>query len=176
MDNIFGIGLPELIVIMIIAGMVMGPERIAQSARTLGRLTARLRGVSQAFFRQMNAELDNVDQDGELRSTVQELNQLRREMTELRGEIFSLASGAATDTRQVVRDVKREAQNAIMPPNLFADTKPSTEPAKATPDAGGSPVYRPPSLFDDDVPAAAASPIATAKLPRRVSVDDDPDE
>ena len=176
MDNIFGIGLPELIVIMIIAGMVMGPERIAQSARSLGRLTARLRGVSQAFFRQMNAELDSVDQDGQLRSTAQELNQLRREMTELRGEIFSLASGTATDTRQVVRDVKREAQNAIMPPNLFTDTKPSSEPAQATANAGGGPVYRPPSLFDDDPSVPAPGPTAAVTLPRRVSVDDDPDE
>ncbi|HMT22539.1 MAG TPA: twin-arginine translocase TatA/TatE family subunit, partial [Promineifilum sp.] len=42
MDNVFGIGLPEFVLILVIAGMVMGPERIARTARSLGVLTARL--------------------------------------------------------------------------------------------------------------------------------------
>jgi Sec-independent protein translocase protein TatA len=65
MDNIFGIGLPEFILILVIAGMVMGPERIVRAARSFGRLAARMQSVSRSFIRQLNAELESVDQDGQ---------------------------------------------------------------------------------------------------------------
>lgn len=166
MDNVFGVGLPELVVIVVIAGMVMGPERIAQTARTLGRLTARMQGVSRAFFRQLNAELDAVDEGGDIKATVEELRQLRQQVDELRGEIFTLASGTAGDTRQVVRDIKREARNSIMPPDMSARAPRSSAPA----DDGA--VYAPPLLFERASTAAAAP----GRLPNRVAVTDDPDE
>lgn len=181
MDNIFGIGLPEFILILIIAGMLMGPERIARTARTLGTLTAKLQSVSRAFLRQLNAELDSVDQDGQLRSTVDELNQLRRQVAELRGEIMSLAGGAAADTQQAVRQVKRETENAIAPPDLSALlAKPPVQLAQVD----ETEVYQPPSLMGGDREAANAqatngpvsSALGPAKLPRPVKVSDDPDE
>ena len=91
MDNVFGIGLPEFVLILVIAGMVMGPERIARTARSLGVLTARLQTISRSFFRQLNSELDSIDSDGQLKSTVDELNQLRRQVADLRSEVFTLA-------------------------------------------------------------------------------------
>ena len=174
MDNFFGIGLPELLLIMIIAGMVMGPERIARSARTLGALTGKLQGVSRTFLRQLNAELDAVDQDGQLRSTVDELQQLRRQVAELRGEIMTLAGGTASETQQVMREIKQEAERAIMPPSLAAATKTMTvEPKEAA-------VYRPPSLLEGNTPPAAngrpTAPTPQTGLPRLVDVSDDPDE
>ncbi len=42
MDNIFGIGLPEFVLILVIAGMVMGPERILRTAEGLTAERARL--------------------------------------------------------------------------------------------------------------------------------------
>ena len=65
MDSVFGIGLPELILLVVLAGMVMGPERIVRYARLLGAMTARLQSVSRAFLRQLSAELDSVDSGGE---------------------------------------------------------------------------------------------------------------
>ncbi len=172
MDNVFGIGLPELLLIMIIAGMVMGPERIARTARTLGGLTAKLQSVSRTFLRQLNAELDAVDEDGQLRSTVDELQQLRRQVAELRGEIMNLAGNTANETQQVMRDIKQEAERAIMPPGLAAATAPAP-PALLKETA----VHRPPSLLGGDAPANGRPATAPPPgLPRLLDVDDDPDE
>ncbi len=50
MDSFFGIGLPEFVLILVIAGMVMGPERIVRMARSLGVVTARLQNISRSFL------------------------------------------------------------------------------------------------------------------------------
>jgi sec-independent protein translocase protein TatB len=178
MDNIFGIGLPEFVLILVIAGMVMGPERIMRAARTFGVLTARLQTISRSFFRQLNAELDSVDQDGQIKSAVEEVNLLRREVTDLRKEIFSLASGTALDGKKALREIEREA-NSILPPNLTSglNQRPSP-PAKQD-----KPVFRPPLLFNEESKAAGdAGPNSSpsrqqpAKMPKRVNIAEDPDE
>lgn len=189
MDNIFGIGLPEFVLILVIAGMVLGPERILRTARSLGRLTARLQTISRTFFRQLNAELDSFDQDGQLKSTVEELNQLRRQVADLRSEVFTLTTGAALESKKVVHELRREFENSIVPPSLAEGLKnnPATPAAAAssilppaTPD--NAPVYQPPSLMPAEPGksrgagengAFVAAPAVT--LPRRVEVDEDPD-
>ncbi|UCG26079.1 MAG: twin-arginine translocase TatA/TatE family subunit [Chloroflexota bacterium] len=86
MDSFFGIGIPELIVILLLAGLIMGPQRIRQVAHTLGRITAQLQRVSREFTRQLNAELDALD-DGSLRNTMDDVRQLQKEVDELRREL-----------------------------------------------------------------------------------------
>ena len=186
MDSVFGIGLPELILVAVLAGMVMGPERIVRVARTLGLMTARLQGVSRAFLRQLSAELDSTDADGQLRDTLDELQQLRRQVAELRSEVLTIASGTAAEGKQVMRELKG-AQNAIMPPNLLAAARTPSPPPAAPAAPAAEPVYRPPSLFpepSDARPTAANGashanngpiPPTPMALPRRLDVTDDPD-
>lgn len=180
MDNIFGIGLPEFVLIVVIAGMVMGPERIARSARTLGRLTARLQAVSRSFYRQLHAELDSADEGGQLKSTVDELNQLRRQVADLRSEVFSLAAGAKADTRQAVRDIKRETEQTILPPGLGKPKPATTNPASLE---KNEPVFRPPLLAANPPPSASnnanggTTPTRPLpKMPQRLDIAEDPEE
>lgn len=179
MDNIFGIGLPEFVLILVIAGMVMGPERIARTARSLGALTARLQTISRSFFRQLNAELDSADTDGQLKSTVDELNQLRRQVSDLRNEVFTLASGAATETKQAFTDIRREAEHSILPPSLSSKSaSQQTRPAEKNEE-----VHRPPSLADRPLPGAADSNGSSVtissqpppRMPNRLDITEDPD-
>ena len=54
----FGIGPGELVVILIVALVVLGPEKLPAVARTLGRLTGELRRMSTEFQRTMNMEIE----------------------------------------------------------------------------------------------------------------------
>jgi Sec-independent protein translocase protein TatA len=72
MDSIFGIGLPELMVILLLAGLFMGPHRIRRVARTLGYWTAQLQTISRQFARQLNTELDSLD-SGEMKGALQDV-------------------------------------------------------------------------------------------------------
>lgn len=175
MDSLFGIGLPELLVILLIAGIVMGPERIAHAARWLGRTTAQLQGISRAFFRQLNAEIDAVDSTGDLRGAMDELAQLRREVATLRAEFTGGAiGGTVQETRTALNDVKQEAERTIAPPRI----EPAPPVNKAAP-------YKIPSLAPANGNTAGERtasgnnippPPPLLPLPNRVEISDDPDE
>ena len=91
MDSFFGIGAPELVLILILAGIVMGPERIGQVARWLGKTTAQLQAISRQFVRQINAELTAADQGEELKGAMDDIKALQRQVRQLRDELKTTA-------------------------------------------------------------------------------------
>lgn len=123
MDSFFGIGFPELVFILILSGVVMGPQRIRHVARTLGRLVGQMQAISRQFTRQLNAELDAMD-DGEVRGAVEDMKALRREVDELRRQVRSVPQEFLKEGRQAVR----EGQRAF---------KPVSRPDSAPAEAGG---------------------------------------
>ena len=112
MDSFFGIGAPELILILFLAGIVMGPQRIRQVAYWLGKTTAQLQAIARGFSRQLNAELDAVDGSGELRDTMKEMQDLRRQMADLRREVTSIASVPFEESRRQCKRAKNLAKTA----------------------------------------------------------------
>ena len=63
----FGIGMPELVVIMVVALIVLGPKRLPEAARGLGKAFAELRRATSGI----TEELDNAQimLDEEVRAT-----------------------------------------------------------------------------------------------------------
>ena len=53
----FGIGLPELIVIFVLALLVLGPERLPEVARMVGRAYGQLRRASEDFQRTIRQDI-----------------------------------------------------------------------------------------------------------------------
>ncbi len=123
MDSFFGIGFPELVLILIVAGIVMGPERIGQTARWLGRTTAQLQKISRGFVQQLNQELDNSADGEALRETMAELKQLRQELVDLRGEVTQTTRQVTKEGRQAFADIN----NSIKPPTLSPPPLPKNE-------------------------------------------------
>lgn len=162
MDSFFGIGFPELVLILIVAGIVMGPERIGQTARWLGRTTAQLQKISRGFVRQLNQELDSSGDGQAIKETMQELQQLRKELTDLRGEVNQTTKDATLSGRKAVDEI----QNSIKPPSM----KPPTLPMPPNNEGG-------PESESDHVNGhnAAAESTAVPKLPTPLDVPDDPE-
>jgi sec-independent protein translocase protein TatB len=63
---VFGIGLPELAVIAVVAVLVFGPDRLPEFARQAGRLLRQVRQFTQAARDDIRAELGPEYADFEL--------------------------------------------------------------------------------------------------------------
>lgn len=63
----FGIGMPELIIIMVVALIVLGPKRLPQIAKTLGRGMAEFRRATTDLKDQLEVDLEEeVDEEDEV--------------------------------------------------------------------------------------------------------------
>jgi Tat protein translocase TatB subunit len=75
--DIFGIGTNELLLIMLLAAVVLGPERLARVAREAGKLVRNLRAYFGSLSDELKNELDMLD---DLRDVKQEINHVMDEV------------------------------------------------------------------------------------------------
>lgn len=162
MDSFFGIGLPELILVLIIAGIVMGPERIGQTARWLGKTTAQMRAISQGFVRQFNAEIGAADESGELKNAWQDVQDLRQQLDALKSEFTSVARKTMAETQQVLDESKQ----------VFEDTRQELENSIAPPGLNGRKTTK---SVQENKPTATEEDPPPLTLPKRIDIADDPD-
>ena len=65
--DIFGIGTNELIVILLLAGIILGPERLARVARELGKFFRNVKNYFSSLTDELKAELDVLDDVKEIK-------------------------------------------------------------------------------------------------------------
>ena len=165
MDSVFGIGIPELVVILILASIVMGPKRMQQAARWLGLITTKLQGISREFTRQLNAELDSIDEGDDLRGAVNDMKLLQRQVADLRRELTVATMGSAEDAKARLRETEDEIKRSIAPPELQkkGENGVDSEEIAAKDETAVS------------NPTSSTTPTASFKLPNPVEVADDPE-
>ena len=159
MDSFFGIGLPELILILLLSGLVMGPHRIRHVAHTLGHWTARLQRVSRQFARQLNAELDAMEGDS-VRNTYNDMRELQREVQELRRELGNVPNSLRSQGQDIIDEANVAMKGpSSTPPTDAADTSPGQAEEAA-------------SL---DIPSSPEPPPDVSSLPKAIEIPGDPD-
>jgi sec-independent protein translocase protein TatB len=62
MDGILGIGGSELVVILLLAAIILGPERLARSAREIGKFVKNVKAYFSTLSGELKAELDVLDE------------------------------------------------------------------------------------------------------------------
>jgi Tat protein translocase TatB subunit len=60
---VFNVGTPELLVILLVALIVLGPQRLPDAARQVGKAMAELRRLSAGFQAEMRDAMDTVRAD-----------------------------------------------------------------------------------------------------------------
>jgi len=123
MDNIFGIGGPELLLIFVLATVVLGPLRMIQVARGFGRLVRDLRNYSQELMSGLNQELAFLDEAQEI---IREgVNAVSLKPEEVRAIFPGLEPGVSTDSHAATLT---QADAASPQPEEVQPVSPSPEP------------------------------------------------
>jgi len=113
--DFLGIGLPELIVVLLIAVMVVGPKRLPEVAVQLARVVRQLRGYATDVTSQMRAELDEL---------TREYEQVRKELGEFRDSVTKEARSVTAEMDRAMHEVpaiiessaEEKPQKSLPPP------------------------------------------------------------
>jgi len=167
MDSFFGIGLPELVIILLLAGLIMGPQRIRRVAYTLGRVTSQLQAISRQFARQLNAELDGLD-DETLRGAMSDMKDLQREVETLRREL----SQVPKSLRGNIDSGINEAQKAVQPATAAMSEVKEVISDPVPPNSSDPTVTQPNQSIP---PRAELDSPQKSKLPKAIDVPEDPE-
>ncbi|MHB1296700.1 MAG: twin-arginine translocase TatA/TatE family subunit [Anaerolineae bacterium] len=112
--NVFGVGTGEIILILIIAMIIMGPERMVKLSGELGRLMVKLRretdGVTKEFREAFSSEIT------EIQDAAKDLQGAARDL-----------KGAATDVETAAKGVTDVVNQPVAPANAV-----TPKPAAAT--------------------------------------------
>jgi sec-independent protein translocase protein TatB len=111
--NFLNVGPWELTVIVVIAILLVGPKRMVEMARTIGRVSSQMRRISSEFLGTIRDEVEAVEAnahqalDGaELQATEQETRQVLESIGEDRRR-------ATTSIKAELQAVERETRQAL---------------------------------------------------------------
>lgn len=130
--EIFGVGTPELIAILIIMLIVAGPKRMIQWAYTLGQYTAKLRRTWAEMMSYMQKEFEAAGMEVELPKEIPTRGTIAREIGKIGEKAVSPVTKPIQDTwkeaSEQVKDIKAQTaivQNSINNPLPSAPETPS---------------------------------------------------
>jgi sec-independent protein translocase protein TatB len=61
--NFLGVGPGELVLILVIAVIVLGPDKIPETMRTIGKAMREIRAITEGFQKELNKELAEVTKE-----------------------------------------------------------------------------------------------------------------
>ena len=121
--NFLGIGLPEIVLISLIAVVVLGPERFPEAAVQVARAIKWLRGYATENTRDLRHEFAEL---------TREYEEMREELDEVRQAVSSGISVASDELNKVIEETK-PALEAARPDRIAGDNEPIIEPGGALP-------------------------------------------
>lgn len=70
--NIFGIGLPEMAVIMVVALLVFGPKKLPEIGRSLGKTLRSFQDASKEFETEFQKEAQKIENSVKMNARLEE--------------------------------------------------------------------------------------------------------
>jgi len=115
-----GIGAPEMLVVLVLALIVVGPEQLPVMLRKVGRMIGHARMMARDFQRSFD-EIGRETELGDLRKEIEALK-AANPIQEIHGEIDKAAQDVQDEQ---IRDLKISKDKEFLPPKKVKKTKPA---------------------------------------------------
>lgn len=129
-----GIGMPEMLVVLVLALVVVGPQQLPVLMRRVGRMVAQARGMAKEF----QASFDEIGRQTELDELRKEIEALKHAnpIEEIKGELDQVAVEARNDEIRKLKMAKADPFPPAHPrkPQPKPDNKPAPAPQIAPED------------------------------------------
>jgi sec-independent protein translocase protein TatB len=148
-----GIGMPEMLVVLVLALVVVGPQQLPVLMRRIGRMLAQARGMAKEF----QASFEELGRETELSDLRKEIEALKRgnPIEEISGELDKAAQDLQNDK---IRELKMASANRIgdtgfgapQPPRTTSSKPAPTKPVPPKPESSNSEPPRPDASRDTE--------------------------
>lgn len=129
--DFLGVGLPEIILVLLVALIVVGPQRLPAVAIEIAKVVRTMRGYATEVTNELKGEFEEFTQD---------YQDVKAEMRDI-SKTVSLESGAVT----------READEAIREGQVSPGSGPIIETTSAPPPSNGTGGSPPPPRTHDEL-------------------------
>ena len=102
----FGVGTFEIVLILAIALIILGPDRLPQAMGTVGRWVRELRRLTGEFRKEFDQEIQLLQ--SEIANLREEAELTRQELQEIHADIVETVGGVQQDLEEAGRDIRSE--------------------------------------------------------------------
>ncbi len=118
----FGIGVAEFFAVLVLALIVLGPERLPRAMRTLGRWVRQLRQMTREFRKEFAEEFSILYEEMDVLR--QEAENTRQELADIRSELSDTLQGAADDVNVAGQGIAEDLRGAVSAGQAGAEASP----------------------------------------------------
>lgn len=117
--NLFGVGASEALLVLVLALIVVGPQRFPEIARQAGRWYKLARGYTDEVMKDVRAAVDEIEQEvnaeaSDLRS-LGDISSVGGELRAIRDDVESVTTTAATEAETAVASAEQAANETPAP-------------------------------------------------------------
>jgi len=140
--DFLGIGPLELIVVLIIAFIVVGPERLPELARSLGKTVGDLRALSQGLTSEWQREIDGLSQldtgEGLQEALTKPFKEAQADVQQALTAPLDTGEGVQETLTKPFKEAQADLEQALSPSSA-SSTSPTDGAAKPAPREASTP-------------------------------------
>lgn len=111
--NLFGVGASEALLVLVLAMIVVGPQRFPEIARQAGRWYKLARGYTDEVMKDVRSAVDEIEQEikeetSDLRS-ISDMADVGSELRAIREDVEAVTSETATEAEAAVTSAEEAA-------------------------------------------------------------------